>query len=238
MVRLERAVADASGPRPVAWAPVRSKPRRTYDPVRDTQEPDGGHVPMVLANLAAAGGEPWEDVRRQLSAFGKGAGLLSDIDVKRKGSKESDPFQVEVGMAKNLAFNLVDVGYGVSQALPILVDTVLAPAGASFLLQQPEVHLHPRAQAQLGSFLGASVRDGGKRFVVETHSDYLLDRVRMDVRDGVGVRPEDVVILFFERKQKDVVVHEIGIDAAGNLVGAPESYRTFFLTETRRLLEG
>src|SRR5881396_1662040 len=76
-------------------------------------------------------------------------------------------------------FNLVDVGYGVSQALPILVDTLQRPAADEvFLLQQPEVHLHPRAQAELGSFF---VSQAGKkrRFVIETHSDYLVDRVRM-----------------------------------------------------------
>ena len=59
-----------------------------------------------------------------------------------------------------------------------------SPSGQMLLMQQPEVHLHPRAQAQLGSFLGYLAIKQKKQFLVETHSDYLVDRVRIDVRDG------------------------------------------------------
>ena len=52
-----------------------------------------------------------------------------------------------------------------------------------FLLQQPEVHLHPQAQAALGT-LFCQVAAGGRQLIIETHSDYIIDRVRMDVRDG------------------------------------------------------
>ena len=71
-------------------------------------------------------------------------------------------------------------------------------APKTFLLQQPEVHLHPSAQAAQSLF--CQVTGAGRQLVVETHSDHLMDRVRMDVRDDVsGLRPEDVSILFFER---------------------------------------
>ena len=73
-----------------------------------------------------------------------------------------------------------------------------------FLLQQPEVHLHPSAQAALGS-LFCRVAGPECQLIVETHGDHLLDRVRMDVRDGVSdLKPEDVSVLFFERN--DLVV--------------------------------
>ena len=71
------------------------------------------------------------------------------------------------------------------------------------------------AQAALGSFfcqLPASSRTA-KVLVVETHSDHLMDRVRMEVRDGrSGLKPEDVSILFFEREQLDVRIHSLRID--------------------------
>lgn len=103
-----------------------------------------------------------------------------------------------------------------------------------FLLQQPEVHLHPGAQAALGS-LFCTVAARGKQLIVETHGDHLIDRVRMDVRDGTtGLKPEDVSLLFFERGDLEVSIHSLRIDEAGNVLDVPPSYRRFFLEETNR----
>jgi hypothetical protein len=223
-------------PRPIAVAPVRSKPIRTYNPKREVQEPEGSHVPMELATLHGTSPEGFEDLARQLTSYGKDANLFSKLQVKRLGRKAGDPFQLLVAIDR-YAFNLRDVGYGVSQVLPILVDTLTAPKGQTFLLQQPEVHLHPRAQAALGSLLVEQAARRGQTFVVETHSDHLVDRVRMDIRDGRSpLKAKDVVILYFERLAGRATVHPITIDEKGNLVDVPPGYRRFFLEEERRLL--
>lgn len=114
-----------------------------------------------------------------------------------------------------------------------------------FLLQQPEVHLHPSAQAALGT-LFCEIASTDRQLIIETHSDYLLDRVRMDIRDKVGeLSPEDVSILFFERENLGVKIHQLGIDEDANLVtisedgsvwGTPQHYKDFFMEETSRLL--
>ena len=105
-----------------------------------------------------------------------------------------------------------------------------------FLLQQPEVHLHPSAQAALGS-LFCRVADWDRQIVIETHSDHLLDRVRMDVRDGAGaLKPEDVSILYFERQGLSVRIHSLRIDEEGNVLNAPPGYRRFFMDEVQRSL--
>ena len=71
--------------------------------------------------------------------------------------------------------------------------------------------------------------------MVETHSDHLLDRVRMDVRDGkTSLGPGDISILFFERDGLEVRIHSLQLDENGNVLGAPDTYRRFFLEETRR----
>ena len=73
------------------------------------------------------------------------------------------------------------------------------------------------------------------KLIVETHSDYILDRVRMDVRDKkTDLKPEDVSILFFEPGELDVKIHSIRLDEQGNVLDAPEGYRDFFMAETRR----
>ena len=95
------------------------------------------------------------------------------------------------------------------------MELLRGPPPSIFLLQQPEVHLHPSAQAALGS-LFCQVAKPDRQLVIETHSDHLLDRVRMDVRDGTtDLKPDDVSILFFERKDLDVRIHSLRIDRRG-----------------------
>ena len=222
-----------------ASAPVRSKPHRTYDPSRPTRDPEGDYVPMYLASMHFQDKERWNGLRTALETFGKTSGLFNEISVKPLGQKESGPFQVQVrgfGRAKKKGpqRNLIDVGYGVSQVLPVITELLRRDAPPMFLLQQPEVHLHPSAQAALGS-LFCQVAEPRRQLVVETHSDHLIDRVRMDVRDGKGrLKPEDVSILYFERDDLDVHIHSIRLDEEGNVLDAPEGYRRFFLEETAR----
>ncbi len=221
---------------PIAFAPVRSQPKRTYDPIKYVGTPEGSHIPMLLARLSSSQQENWGHLRKALVAFGKASGLFADVDVRHIGRKESDPFQIMVKVA-NSAFNLMDVGYGVSQILPIVVDAVGAIKGSTFLLQQPEVHLHPKAQAELGSFLATLAKHDQKCFVIETHSDYLVDRIRMDVRDK-KLSPDDVALLYFERLNGHVEIRHLELDRFGNITNAPASYRQFFLAEEIRLLGG
>ena len=229
-----------SGARPFASAPVRSKPSRTYDPSRPTRDPEGDYVPMYLADVLSQRGEKWTELKKQLEKFGREAGLFDEISIKRLGHRDSEPFQIQVrklgSKIKGPLRNLIDVGYGVSQALLVITELLRPDAPPLFLLQQPEVHLHPSAQAALGG-LFCQIASWERQIIVETHSDHLIDRVRMDVRDGVSaLKPEDVSILFFERNDLDVHIHSLGIDGEGNVLNAPDSYRRFFMEETTRSL--
>jgi predicted ATPase len=172
-----------------------------------------------------------------LDNFGRACGLFDAIAIRRLGEYETDPFQLQVKIA-GPAFNLVDVGYGVSQVLPILVDALTREPRGPLLLQQPEVHLHPRAQAELASFLAAVSKHRATQFVVETHSDHFIDRVRMDIRDAKTSSAKDVSLLYFERAKGIVNIHRIEIDDDGNVVDPPRGYRAFFLHEELRLLKG
>ncbi|MCC7173433.1 MAG: AAA family ATPase, partial [Planctomycetes bacterium] len=162
---------------------------------------------MDLATLHATSPEDYSTLTNSIAKYGRDANLFARLDVRRRGRKPGDPFQLMVAVDR-FAFNLVDVGYGVSQILPILVDTLRAPARQTFLLQQPEVHLHPRAQAALGSLLVTHAKDRHQTFIVETHSDYLVDRVRMDVRDS-KLPHDEVVILYFQRDGRKATIHTI-----------------------------
>lgn len=234
---LAGALPKIFGPEPYAFAPIRTKPRRTYDPITDEVRPEGSHVPVVLARMVGSDPAAWATLRESLDEFGRESGLFDVVDVRRMGRKDSDPFQIRVKLT-GPAFNLVDVGYGVSQVLPILVDCSRDKRPRTFLLQQPEVHLHPRAQAALGSWLAALAKAQNKRFVIETHSDHLVDRLRMDVRDRKYLKPADVAILYFERRRGATHIRHLELDERGNFKAVPEGYRSFFLDEERRMLAG
>ena len=240
-----RSLALPRFPDLIPVAPLRSKPKRTYDPVRETASPEGEHVPMLMMRLDRTSKERWTPLHDDLVEFGRSAGLFSDIKVKRHGKQLSDPFQLQVKVRSGPHANIMDVGYGVSQSLPILVDIMAAnpsarrawrsAQGRTFLLQQPEVHLHPRGQAQLASLFIEAFKKRRNRFLIETHSDYIVDRVRISVRQGL-LKPNDASILYFEPNGNAVNIHNMRLDADGNLHGAPAGYREFFLRETDRLL--
>jgi predicted ATPase len=191
---------------------------------------------MLLARLGATDPDRWETLAAELSRFGKAAGLFSHLVVHRFENNESAPFQLRVKLeGQQKAVNLVDVGYGVSQILPILVDCLLDEQPRFLLMQQPEVHLHPRAQAELGSFFARLVAQKRHRFVIETHSDHLLDRIRQEIRNGT-LDADSLSLLFFERAGSQVCIRDIRVDDSGNITQQPDSYRRFFLEEELRIV--
>ena len=241
LVEAAEAISTLRGGRekpPYASAPIQSRPRRTYDPIRLSRDPEGESTPTFLASLARRNRKEWIRLKAALEEIGRDSGLFNEIDIKLLGKAEGDPFQVQVRKfgrrLKGPKRNLIDVGYGVSQALPLLTELLRKDAPQMFLLQQPEVHLHPSAQAALGS-LFCNIAGPDRQLIVETHSDYILNRVRMDVRDKkTKLEPEDVSILYFEPGELDVTIHSLRLDEDGNVLCAPPGYRQFFMTEMRR----
>ena len=221
-----------------AGAPVRSTPKRTYDPTRPFRDSSGEYVPTLLANLSRRGQDEWKFLKSALENFGRSAGLFDEIDIESLGKTEGSPFQVNVrkygGKSRGRKRNLIDVGYGVSQVLPVVTELYRFRSTSLFLLQQPEVHLHPTAQAALGS-LFCLIASLDRQILVETHSDYIIDRVRMDVRDKkTTLKPEDVSILYFETDGLEARIHSLELDENGNIVKAPPGYGQFFMDEMRR----
>lgn len=219
-------------------APIRSKPRRTYDDLSESFNPEGNHIPPFLARqFSSESGLKMQETQRLRTAikrFGEESGMFQDVTIKKLGSGSGYPFQIQV-IVNGAPTNLNDVGYGVSQILPIIVESEFTSQNNLRLMQQPEVHLHPRAQAALGSLFARLAADGDRRFVVETHSDYLLDRVRQEVANGT-ITADRVAILFFDKPERETTVHLIELDDLGNVVDPPPRYREFFLEEGLNLL--
>ena len=221
------------------FAPMRSKPKRTYSILDDEPEHEGGDIPAMMFRMSLRNPEELKDLCRRIDAFGKVTGMFSDVRVVEHGSESGGDFHLELKVG-GVESNIMDVGYGVSQIYPMLARIMRASQRgiqAAFLLQQPEVHLHPRAQAELGSFFVESVKKDGHAFLVETHSDFIMDRVCMHVAEG-DIAPDDVSLLFFERQKSGgkVKIHRIELNDNGEPVSVPQGYRNFFLHETKRAL--
>lgn len=120
--------------------------------------------------------------------------------------------------------NIADVGFGVSQVLPVLVSLLVAKPGQLVYLEQPEIHLHPRAQAALASIL-VDAANRGVRVVAETHSSLLLLAIQTQV--ARGVLPVDRVRLhWFTRRPNDgtTEITSAKLDSEGAFGDWPEDF--------------
>ena len=229
----------------VSLAPIRSKPKRTYDPIKEIPDPEGSEIPVTLMKLSNTETD-WKQMHKKLIHFGKTAGLFSDITVKKYGKSIGEPFQLQF-QVRDFQSNIMDIGYGVSQIFPLLVR-LFYPQKQDlqrkmflfnrfrnrFLLQQPEVHLHPKAQAEFASLLIENIKTNNS-FLIETHSDYMIDRARIEIRKK-NISPDDVSLIYLEPITEGVKAHNISFDKEGNVTGAPKGYRDFFIKESNRFL--
>lgn len=129
--------------------------------------------------------------------------------------------------------NLSDVGFGLSQILPVLVANEVAEDGATLLINQPEVHLHPSSQALLANYFSEISKN--KNFIIETHSEYLINRFRLLVAKGL-VDADDVSIIYIDGNEGETRVSNIDIDSDGALLNAPESFFDTYYVDGRDLV--
>ena len=163
------------------------------------------------------------DIGQDLNLFGR-------IETRERAPERYEVLVEVSGEMRNLA----DVGYGVTSVLPLAKALVDAPPVTQFLLQQPEVHIHPSAQAKLVEMMSKSPH----RFIIETHSDHIIDWFRILVTEA-RMAPSDLGIVYFERVPDDpsaTRMYQLSLDGSGNLTGQPNNYRQFFSKETARLL--
>jgi predicted ATPase len=122
------------------------------------------------------------------------------------------------------AINVANMGEGVSQLLPIVASVVMATRGQTTLVEQPELHLHPAAQAELGDLMIAGIGDAGDRqVIVETHSEHLLLRVRRRIAEG-ALDPQKVAIIFVEKPAGASRARFLSLDSRGDIDDWPDGF--------------
>jgi hypothetical protein len=216
--------------RALTWlAPIRSKPKRTYDDYKTDFSSDGSHTPYLVRKILGTSSScsKFNDFIRQ---FGTNSGLMEAVKIKKYGDDEIiSPFELSIELEKK-NLNIKYVGYGVSQILPVVVEIYNGQKHTWFVIQQPEVHLHPKAQAALGDVFYMMAKKEEKIFLIETHSDYMIDRFRRNYVGGKGA--VEAQVLFFRRKGIENMVDSINITDSGEYdANQPKEFRDFFIKE-------
>ncbi len=220
-----------------SWiAPIRAKPQRYYESFSVNQSSDGAHIPVVLHNLFQKASNGTDLIIRALEKFGKNSNLFDSIKIARFSKQKGSPFEIDVTY-NSMPIKITNVGYGVSQIMPVLVE-LLITKGELIAIQQPEVHLHPKAQAAFGEFIFDNCISNRNRFVMETHSDYTINRFRYLLHKSQRKSLPQAQVIFFERTDNGTMFQALPILPNGRYPDdLPSSFGEFFMNEELRLLE-
>lgn len=138
-----------------------------------------------------------------------------------------------VDSLSGVAVDLTHVGVGVSQVLPILVMCLLAREGSTIILEQPELHLHPSVQSKLADFF-LSLALSGKQCILETHSEYIVNRLRLRAATAFEDSISSLLRLYFVEKAKGTSVYR---DVSINKFGAIPEWPKGFFDQTHKEIE-
>ncbi|MFZ1702890.1 MAG: AAA family ATPase [Saprospiraceae bacterium] len=160
--------------------------------------------------------------------------LCSDIYSKKVG----DTYIIYVISLSGIKSTIKHVGFGISQVLPVIVEGLRIADNETFILEQPEIHLHPKVQSTLTDFL-ISLVEQGKKVIIETHSDHLITRLRRRIAEDQSNQLDNKVLLtFVEVGRKDVLFRNIAIDDFGVIeLPYPEGFIERTDTELKAILK-
>lgn len=149
--------------------------------------------------------------------------LVHDFRVKRLTERES-LYQVVVQKAAEAKPVLIpDVGFGISQILPVIVLCYYVPEGSTIILEQPETHLHPSVQAGLADVLIDAVQVRDVQIIVESHSEHLLRRLQRRIAEE-KLQDNDVALYFCEYRKDQSELVPLELDPLGNIKNWPRDF--------------
>lgn len=159
-----------------------------------------------------------EPKSREIDSWLNHLDMFRGVNANRKQAFSTYVSQVDVDH-EAFRVNIADVGFGVSQVLPLIVQAVLAEPNSTTIIEQPELHLHPAAQVELMDLFIQISQTENRRFILETHSELLILRLLKRMRAG-KVPPDQVSVMFIERERNEIAseVNTIEVDEEGRLI--------------------
>jgi len=214
--------------------PLREYPKRIYTWAGDRPQDVGDRGELAIPALLASGklptlkqGRKTITIEQKVAQWLKDLGLIYDFKVKAIAKNRKD-YEVKVKRTPNGSEVLItDVGFGVSQVLPVLVLCYYAPEGSTIILEQPEIHLHPSVQAGLADVFIDAMKTRNLQLIVESHSEHLLRRLQRRIAEEKdGVTPEDIRLYFcdIDNNQGRSQLTPLQLDLFGNIANWPPDF--------------
>jgi predicted ATPase len=219
--------------------PLRNHPQRIYQWSGDTPASVGQMGEYAIAAILAAQSEQRmlnrgakrakQGFAEFIAAWLKDLGVINDFSVRpvAAGRKEYEVLVKTHGKAPEV--KITDVGFGISQVLPALVQAFYCPPHSTVWMEQPEIHLHPQVQAELADvFISATqARENGRernvQLIVESHSEHFLNRLQRRVAEG-AIAPKDVAVYFCRRSGSATELEPLKLDEYGEIENWPPNF--------------
>ena len=192
--------------------PIRSSPERFYTPSDDTSGGSTGIEGEHAANLLYRDEKLQNEANRWFGEFGipyelkiletGAAPIASELITVALYFVDEHRNRIKDDTHNDIAVTIADVGYGVNQLLPVIVEGVASPEHSIVCVEQPELHLHPELQAKFAELMLDTIRNSRhkrKQWIVETHSEMIIRRIQRRIREGKdGLVPGDVSVIYVD----------------------------------------
>lgn len=214
-------------------SPYRQEPERTYYETVKTQEylkvgkSGENYIDQIIE---------WQtrkDKRfEELIQIVKDLGLIEEIKAKRLSGGR---FEILVKDKQNGVWaSLTDVGFGISQFLPIIVADLQLGENSTLLVAQPEIHLHPQIQAKFADYLIKMSQEQNKNYIIETHSEYIINRLRLGIVKE-EISSDDLKTYYLEKDKKGVKKYDLNFLKNGQIENAPEGFFETYMLDVMNI---
>ncbi len=217
--------------------PLREPPQRLYMWSGEIPEHVGwrgehaGDAILAARDRSISPGyrKPYRPFEKVIARWLKEMGLINEFAVSRVAPGRQD-YEVMIRTSSaNERVNVTDVGFGVSQVLPVLVQSYYSPPNSTVIMEQPELHLHPSVQACLADVFIEVVqsREGGAdrriQLLVESHSEHFLRRLQRRIAEE-RISASDAAVYFCEAHRTGLTIQALDLDTYGNIKNWPEDF--------------
>lgn len=213
--------------------PTRVNPQRLYHWEGDHPEEIGRFGDKTIDALLSARvdrkttlhDEEKVSIEERISQWLREMNLAHTFILERTKQQDGKKYDVRIQMKEDgPKIALADMGYGLSQFLPVLVLCYYVPEGSTLILEQPGIHLHPMVQAQLADLLIEVVNERNLQILVESHSEYLVTRLQRRIVEK-QIAQDDVALYFCRNNDGASTIEKLDVDeGSGDIINWPENF--------------